>query len=235
MKVLIFRHGIAEDSAPDLPDPARQLTRQGYNRTRLAAIGLTRLMRPVDVILTSPYIRAEQTATILGQAMRRTPQTLHELAGDRSPQDAIDAIFQREDTSVAIVGHNPQLEQIVTLLCTPHRPPRKKHAPLSHFHPDKHEDPDTTSASPRLPGPDPDDEPIKLRKLTPISKAGAVLLRAKNYPDKPATLSWAMSPRTLRMLAVRLPRQRPPFPMSDTGIRPDKGDAPDDPPPPSRT
>ncbi|MFI4859957.1 MAG: phosphohistidine phosphatase SixA [Phycisphaerales bacterium JB063] len=180
MKVLIFRHGIAEPRIDGLDDPNRQLTRQGYGRTQLAVIGLTRLMRPVDLILTSPYTRAEQTAKVLGLAMRRTPETLDALAADRPARDTIDAILHRVDTSIALVGHNPQLEEIVTLLCG--RDPR--------------------------------------RKLTPISKAGAVLLRVKRYPEKPATLQWAMSPRVLRMLARRLPRQRPPFPMSKTDIEP---------------
>ncbi|XAL98553.1 phosphohistidine phosphatase SixA [Phycisphaeraceae bacterium D3-23] len=181
MKVLIFRHGIAEPRVDGLDDPARQLTRRGYGRTQLAAIGLTRLMRPVDLILTSPYTRAEQTAAVLGLAMRRTPETLDALAADRPARDVIDALFQREDTSVALVGHNPQLEETVSLLC----------------------------------GRDP------ACKLTSISKAGAVLLRAKRYPEKPAKLLWAMSPRTLRMLARRLPKQRPPVPMSKTDIEPE--------------
>lgn len=180
MKVLIFRHGIAEPRRVGLPEADRQLTRQGYNRTRLAAIGLTRLMRPVDAILASPYIRAQQTAAILGLAMRRRVETLDTLAADQPPRGVIPSIFQREDTSIALVGHNPQLEDLVTLLCM-----------------------NTTE-----------------HRLIPIRKAGAVLLRAKHYPERSATLRWAMSPRTLRMLARRLPRQRPSVPMSKTRIKP---------------
>ncbi|MEM9415382.1 MAG: phosphohistidine phosphatase SixA [Planctomycetota bacterium] len=176
MKILLFRHGIAEPRIDGLDDPHRQLTRRGYSRTQLAAIGLTRLMRPVDLILTSPYTRAQQTAAVLGLAMRRTPEILDALTPGRDPNEVIDHVLEREDTSVALVGHNPQLEQIVSLLC----------------------------------GRDP------VRKLTPIRKAGGVLLRAKRFPEKPATLRWAISPRTLRMLARRLPRQRPPVPMSRT-------------------
>jgi phosphohistidine phosphatase len=214
MKILIFRHGIAEPGKPELPDPDRQLTRQGYNRTRLAAIGLTRLMRPVDAILTSPYARAEQTAIILGQAMRRTPETLPQLAADQPPQSVIDAVLAREDTSVALVGHNPQLEEIVALLC-------RGNAAVVPTDPKPPAAPSTPANSPLAdPGSgDPADPPVKIRRLTPISKAGAVLLRAKSYPEKPATLRWAVTPRTLRMLARRLPRQRPPFPACDTGIR----------------
>lgn len=221
MKILIFRHGIAEPSKPELPDPDRQLTLQGYNRTRLAAIGLTRLMRPVDAILTSPYARAQQTAIILGQAMRRQPETLPELASDQPAQAVIDAILRREDTSIALVGHNPQLEQIVALLC---RGKAAQAQPQAHTPP--------ASASALDASASPIDAPIptpKIRRLIPINKAGAVLLRAKSYPEKPATLRWAATPRTLRMLARRLPRQRPPYPASDTGIRVEDEPAPNDP------
>lgn len=217
MKILIFRHGIAEPSKPELPDPDRQLTLQGYNRTRLAAIGLTRLMRPVDAILTSPYARAQQTAIILGQAMRRQPETLPELAGDQPPQAVIDAILRREDTSIALVGHNPQLEQIVALLC-------RGKAAQAHTPPASAGALDANESSVDSPTPAPN-----IRRLIPINKAGAVLLRAKSYPEKPATLRWAATPRTLRMLARRLPRQRPPYPASDTGIRVEDDPAPNDP------
>ena len=72
MHIVIVRHGIAEDreasnrAAPD--DALRQLTKEGRQKMRKAAKGLKRILPALDLIATSPLMRAAQTAEILAEA-----------------------------------------------------------------------------------------------------------------------------------------------------------------------
>ena len=67
MKLLLVRHAIAEerDDKRWPSDADRPLTQRGMRRFRSAAAGLGTLVPEVDRLLTSPFVRAHQTATIL--------------------------------------------------------------------------------------------------------------------------------------------------------------------------
>src|SRR5262247_3681236 len=71
MNLYLMRHGIAVDSDQPGPeaDGARPLTQKGLKRTRRAARGLRRLGVSFDGILTSPLVRARQTAEIVADAL----------------------------------------------------------------------------------------------------------------------------------------------------------------------
>jgi phosphohistidine phosphatase len=117
MHLILFRHGIAEETGPDGSDDSRRLTPEGVQRTRQAAAGLTRVAKPPSVILTSPLVRARQTAQIVGEAFDLLPRELDELA--HGPADAvIDRLRQRDEGVVLIVGHEPTLSRIIEQLCT---------------------------------------------------------------------------------------------------------------------
>jgi phosphohistidine phosphatase len=64
VELYIMRHGIAEDGKPGMSDSSRQLTPDGRERTA-AVLKLARKtgVKP-DLILSSPYIRAAQTARL---------------------------------------------------------------------------------------------------------------------------------------------------------------------------
>src|SRR5439155_14034891 len=102
------------------PDDAqRPLTARGAERTRLAARGLARVERSGTAILTSPYVRATETATILGEelGLEDTIETTELLA----PSDAHRAMLHRlaamEDSSrVFLVGHEPDLGKLAGFL-----------------------------------------------------------------------------------------------------------------------
>ena len=64
MRVYVFRHGIAEDAAPGQDDSTRELTPKGVEKLhKILKAAREAGVRP-DVILTSPYLRAEQTADV---------------------------------------------------------------------------------------------------------------------------------------------------------------------------
>lgn len=120
MILYIVRHALAEESAAG-GDDARHLTEIGRQRTRKAAAGIRALAIELDVILTSPLPRAAETAAIIAEAYDNTPapRPLDELATGVPAIDAVAALapFGRDD-SVMVVGHEPQLSAIVSLLLT---------------------------------------------------------------------------------------------------------------------
>ncbi|MCT7970966.1 phosphohistidine phosphatase SixA [Laspinema olomoucense] len=66
--VYLIRHGIAENRVDNVSDEKRQLTKEGVQKTRKVANRLHQLNIHFDLILTSPLLRARQTADILQTA-----------------------------------------------------------------------------------------------------------------------------------------------------------------------
>lgn len=118
MRLLIVRHAIAVPrGTPGIADAARPLTREGRARFRKAARGLARLTRRPDALLTSPWLRAVQTAAILARAWGRVrPRPTTALAGGSFEAQA--AVLDRypPDARVAIVGHEPYLSALLARL-----------------------------------------------------------------------------------------------------------------------
>jgi phosphohistidine phosphatase len=120
MILYILRHALADETAVG-GDDARHLTDVGRQRTQKAVAGMRQLGIEFDVILTSPVARAAETAEIVAEAYetRPTPRVLMELSTGVAPADAVAALapFGR-DESVMIVGHEPQLSGLISILLT---------------------------------------------------------------------------------------------------------------------
>jgi len=114
-QLLLFRHGIAEDHGPEGTDASRRLTEEGVKKTQQSARGLVTFADPPDVILTSPKVRAMQTAELVGEAFDQKPQTLEVLANGNA-QQIIDAVSERAEERIVIVGHEPMFSEIVERL-----------------------------------------------------------------------------------------------------------------------
>ena len=115
--VYVVRHAIAEQyDAERWPDDAkRPLTKRGEESFREAARGLRIVAPAVEVVLSSPYVRAWRTAEILHEeAGWPAPERCEELEAGRSPSDALDVVRRRG--TVAAVGHEPLLSGLVSLL-----------------------------------------------------------------------------------------------------------------------
>jgi phosphohistidine phosphatase len=119
MDVYLVRHAIAEERDPARwPDDAeRPLSPRGADRFRHAARGLRRIAPEVEAVVTSPCVRARQTAEILRD---ETGWPIAELSGglaEGEPEAAIRLIEERRRrASVALVGHEPQLSRLAALL-----------------------------------------------------------------------------------------------------------------------
>jgi phosphohistidine phosphatase len=118
MRLLIVRHAIAlPRGTPGVADEERPLTKDGRARFRRAARGIARAYAPPDALLTSPWMRAAQTARILAKAWGGVkPKGAKALAGGSFEEQA--AILDRvpSDSVVAIVGHEPHLSALLARL-----------------------------------------------------------------------------------------------------------------------
>src|SRR5438067_12665811 len=121
IRIYLVRHGIAVDpaDAKDLPDDDRPLTAKGRRRFRRAARAFAGLGEPIDFLFTSPLARAVQTAEILAGALRIGEVGV--LEGLR-PMEAVGPLLAevgrsvKDDQSVALVGHDPQMTHIVAVV-----------------------------------------------------------------------------------------------------------------------
>src|SRR5262245_45597991 len=121
MRVIIFRHGPAGGrDAQQWPDDAqRPLSERGEERTHAAARGLIRIEPQLRLVVTSPLVRAEQTARILAETANGVPlKTLAALRPSGSHRVIVDylAALQQADDVVALVGHEPDLGRLAGVL-----------------------------------------------------------------------------------------------------------------------
>jgi phosphohistidine phosphatase len=121
MNLYLMRHGIAV--ASDQPgmesDSERPLTPKGVKRMRQAARGLRRLGLSFDAILTSPLVRAHQTAEIVAETLGLEDQLeeISELAPERSVDHLMSGLARFNDREhLLLVGHNPLLIRAFSFL-----------------------------------------------------------------------------------------------------------------------
>ena len=118
MQLLIIRHAIAVDrGAPGIPDEERPLTPEGEEKFREVAKGLARIADHPAALLTSPLLRAKQTAAIAAAAWGRIePEDTPALASGSF--EALAAALDRhpDDATVAVVGHEPYVSELLARL-----------------------------------------------------------------------------------------------------------------------
>ncbi len=116
----LLRHAIAEERGSAWPDDdVRPLSREGIRKFKQASRGLARALPKVDTLLTSPLVRAYQTAEILAHALPAAPKIVpfEALRPDTAPSDAIAALRARSAKgSVVLVGHDPMLSELASAL-----------------------------------------------------------------------------------------------------------------------
>lgn len=124
MKLLIVRHAKAEDrdeyAKTGADDGERPLTGAGREQARKTARAIKTLLPRIDVLATSPLVRARDTADLLRRDYRRLrPQELPALIPGTSPK-AVGAWLaeQPADATVAVVGHEPDLSSLASWFLT---------------------------------------------------------------------------------------------------------------------
>ncbi len=118
MRLYLVRHGVAVNRADPAapPDAERPLTKEGIAKTRAAAAGLRALGLKPDVALTSPLLRAAQTAEIvcavLGFPLEKVARS------DGLVPNALPEVLWKELTrlrakEVVCFGHAPNLDLVI--------------------------------------------------------------------------------------------------------------------------
>jgi phosphohistidine phosphatase len=121
MDLLIVRHAIAFDRNPRRwrDDGERPLTPEGMVRARKAAAGLKEISERPQCVLSSPLVRAKQTATILTEFAGWPKATeCAALAPDVAPDEVFAALAEQKEKLVAVVGHQPGLGRLLAA-CLP--------------------------------------------------------------------------------------------------------------------
>jgi phosphohistidine phosphatase len=119
MQLYIVRHGIAIDREDPQcpPDPERYLTEEGVEKTRQVAKGVASLGVTADLFLTSPYVRAAQTAEIFASALDYTKQKIRRsdllLPGAEPSLLLRELAKEKQAASVFLFGHAPQLDDVI--------------------------------------------------------------------------------------------------------------------------
>ena len=116
MELLIIRHAIAfeRDRHRWRDDGARPLSPAGISRSRKAASGLKELCKVPDRLLTSPLIRARQTAEILTEiASWPAAEIAPELAPGQAATAMLTLLAKERSMRIAVVGHQPDLSALL--------------------------------------------------------------------------------------------------------------------------
>jgi phosphohistidine phosphatase len=121
MILYLVRHGIAVDRTdPKCPPEAeRPLTARGVQKTRSAALGLRAMGAKPDVMITSPFVRAAQTAEIFAEALGSAVDRIRvtdNLKPAGNPAEIIKEITHLRAKEIACFGHAPHLDLTIAHL-----------------------------------------------------------------------------------------------------------------------
>ena len=107
----LLRHGEAEPHAAD--DDSRELTSRGEEQARAAGRALARLDLVFHAVYTSPKARALRTAQLACEALDAEPVVHEPLREGFDAGDARELLLAAPDQRLLVVGHNPDLAQVV--------------------------------------------------------------------------------------------------------------------------
>jgi phosphohistidine phosphatase len=111
LRVYLVRHGIAGN--PDEwkgPDDSRPLNGKGRRIFRRTARVFAKLGEKIDLLCTSPLVRAVQTAEILAEALELDEvAALEELRPEVPVQRLLERVAVLSEKRIALVGHDPQI------------------------------------------------------------------------------------------------------------------------------
>ena len=120
LELYLIRHGIAADRGEEFPDDSkRPLTSEGIASLRKEARALDELGVAIEHIITSPLVRAKQTADVFVQHLQTKPSLSisDALAPAGSPAAVVqDIVKQARKGRIALVGHEPNLGELAARL-----------------------------------------------------------------------------------------------------------------------
>ncbi len=129
MEVYFLRHAIAAQrgNGKYKDDSLRPLTDEGREKMHRAGLGMHALGLEFDAILSSPYLRARQTAEIVAQAYKIKNKKIH-FTDNLLPPASIESLLQEvlasfpKSKNVLFVGHEPHLSEMISHLLKSNKP-----------------------------------------------------------------------------------------------------------------
>ncbi len=115
MDIYLLRHAEAEPRGAGCSDEERELTDKGRQQADRAAAWLRVQELEVDIILSSPAIRAVQTAQPVAEALGKAVVTDWRLAGMRLSVNDVRDLAQEYNIagSMLLVGHEPDMGDLI--------------------------------------------------------------------------------------------------------------------------
>ncbi|MFZ1080768.1 MAG: phosphohistidine phosphatase SixA [Candidatus Kryptoniota bacterium] len=124
MELYLLRHAIASEKGAGTfaRDADRPLTTEGTQKMRHIAKAMKGLDLSFDLILSSPYLRAKQTAEIVADVfgLEKTLRFSGNLAVDGNIDMLIKEIRLESLQKILLVGHEPYLSTLISLLISGH-------------------------------------------------------------------------------------------------------------------
>lgn len=119
MELWLLRHAEPEERAESGKDEDRRLTAAGRKEAEAAGRGIAAVSGGIGLVLTSPYVRARQTAEAAARALGLDgARATGALEPDRDPGEILAEIEETGEESVLVVGHAPLLGHLLGRLVT---------------------------------------------------------------------------------------------------------------------
>jgi phosphohistidine phosphatase len=119
VRLFVIRHA---EAAPGNPDEMRSLTPEGRDQARALGERLAREGVRLDALISSPLLRARETAAALARALAVSAETDERLAPGATADD-VRAVSAGRGETIAVVGHQPDCGEIVSALTGRPEPP----------------------------------------------------------------------------------------------------------------
>jgi len=121
IELYLVRHAIAAERGPNYPDDReRPLTSEGIARFKQAVEGMKAFDVQLDLVLTSPLVRASHTAELLVSGIGGKPrlEMLEALAPGGRTVQILEAIakYSKRAKHIALVGHEPDMGELAARL-----------------------------------------------------------------------------------------------------------------------
>ncbi len=112
-QIWLLRHGDAEAHG-ERDDASRRLTARGEDQARAAGAALARLELGLESVLTSPRVRARETARLACAPLDLEPEVHEPLSGGFSREDALAVLAgANPEARLLLVGHEPDFSQLL--------------------------------------------------------------------------------------------------------------------------
>lgn len=118
MELYLLRHTTAADPHGYAQDADRPLTDAGKKEAEAVGRAIKKMGDRIQLALSSPYLRARQTAQIVANVLAlEPPEDSGLLLPGADHSVLLEQLSQRRAESVLLVGHAPDLSYLVSLLC----------------------------------------------------------------------------------------------------------------------